>query len=323
MIAGQESISGSNKASIDIVVCVPTYRRPEHLALTLDSIVAQTSARRFAVVVAENEAVEQRGAAVAQSYFKDGRLQGCVVVEPRQGNCFAINAAFDTALAAFPNARFILMMDDDEIAAPQWLERMVAAAEFTGAGIVGGPVHPRLATGARPGLVRHPAFQPAYGRSGPVPLIYGSGNCLITRETFPRLGLPAFDVGYNFLGGGDTDFFIRARRAGIAFHWEAEAQITETVPHVRTTMHWLAVRGLRIGAINHRIEVKLARGPLDRIKSVLKSLAALGISGFRAARLLVETREPMIALHPILVALGRCLSTIGIAPQPYRAANLK
>lgn len=323
MTAEQGPVTGVSVDMIDIVVCVPTFRRPEHLALTLDSIVAQSCARRFAVVVAENEAIGRSGAAVAQSYFDDGRLQGRVVVEPRQGNCFAINTAFDTALAAYPSANFVLMMDDDEIAAPQWLERMVASAELTEAGIVGGPVHPRLEDLARPGLARHPAFQPAYGHSGPVPLIYGSGNCLITRKTFQRLGLPAFDVGYNFLGGGDTDFFTRARHAGIAFHWEAEAEITETVPRVRTTMRWLAARGLRIGAINHRIEVKLARGTLDRIKTVLKSLVALGISGFRAARLLAETREPIIALHPILVALGRCLSTIGIAPQPYRAAAAK
>ena len=323
MTAQLGHFSGVRVPIIDIVVCVPTFRRPEHLALTLDSIRAQSIDRPFAVIVVENEGVERRGAAVAQGYFDDGRLNGRVVVEERQGNCFAINTAFGTALSVYQDARFVLMMDDDEIASPHWLERLVNAAERSGAEIVGGPVHPQLESGARPGLARHPAFQPAYGCSGPVPLIYGSGNCLITRETFQRLGLPAFDVGYNFLGGGDTDFFTRARRAGIAFHWEAEAEITETVPRARTTLRWLAARGLRIGAINHRIEVKLAQGPIAQLATVLKSLAALGISVPRAARLLAETREPMIALHPILVALGRCLSTIGIAPQPYRAAAAK
>ena len=55
------------------------------------------------------------------------------VVEPRQGNCHAINAAFETALAMFPDATSFLMIDDDEIASKDWLELMVRAAETTGA----------------------------------------------------------------------------------------------------------------------------------------------------------------------------------------------
>jgi len=302
-----------------IVVCVPTYRRPAHLRLTLDSLARQRTGRRFAVVVAENEAEAREGAAVAQAVFAEGHLAGRVVVEARQGNCHAINAAFATALRHYGQARHILMMDDDEIADPDWLEAMVAAAERTGAGIVGGPVHPRLMAGARQALARHPAFLPAYAASGPVPMIYGSGNCLITRETFERLGLPAFDVGYNFLGGGDTDFFTRARRVGIRFHWAEDAVIGESVPEARLHPRWLAARGLRIGAINHRIEAKHAEGRTDRARLALKSAVLLPFSGLRALHLLVRTREPMIALHPIFVALGRCFSALGIEPEPYRA----
>lgn len=302
--------------AIDVVVCIPTFRRPDGLRATLDALGRQSFARPFAVVVAENEAIERRGAAVAQACFDEGRLAGRCVVELRQGNVFAINAAFAAALETYPDARFVLMMDDDEVAAPTWLARMVAAAERSGAGIVGGPVMPRLAAGTRPGLARHPAFLPAYAASGPVPIIYGSGNCLITRETFARLGLPAFDASYNFLGGGDTDFFARARNAGVRFYWEAEALITETVPRDRTSPRWLAARGLRIGAINTRIERKRSA----RFTIGAKSLGVLALSGFRAARLLAQTREPLIALHPVLVALGRCLAAVGIEPEPYRAA---
>ena len=66
-------------------------------------------------------------------------------------------------------------------------------------------------------------------------MIYGCGNCLITRAVFERLGDPAFDLRFNFLGGGDTDFFVRCRQAGMKFHWAAEALITETVPPSRTS----------------------------------------------------------------------------------------
>ena len=74
------------------------------------------------------------------------------------------------------------MIDDDEIASPEWLERMVDAAEATGADLVGGPVLPDFDDDLKRGLRRHPAFRPAYDESGPVPIIYGCGNCLITRR---------------------------------------------------------------------------------------------------------------------------------------------
>lgn len=309
--------------AIDIVVCVPTFRRPDWLAQTLDSLVAQTCRRPFAVVVVENDAGERRGAAVAQAYFASGRLRGRALVEPAQGNCHAINSAFGTALAAYPAARFFLMIDDDEWAEPDWLETMVATAECTGAGVVGGPVMPRIARGGPPALACHPAFRPAFDTSGPVPVIYGSGNCLIARSTFERLGLPAFDVAYNFLGGGDTDFFVRVRRAGIPFHWAQEAVVSETVPLARTTVRWLAARGLRIGAINHRIERKHAQGGTGRLAIAVKSFGILGLSVIHGLRLLAQTRQPAVALHPLAVAVGRCLATIGIEPQPYRAAAPK
>ncbi len=70
---------------------------------------------------------------------------------------------------------------------------------------------------------------------------------------FARVGAPAFDLRFNFLGGGDTDFFYVAARLACRFHWVAEAVITETVPHNRTNLSWLVARGLRIGAINYHV----------------------------------------------------------------------
>ncbi|WP_419951205.1 glycosyltransferase family 2 protein [Methylobacterium sp.] len=305
----------------DAVVCVPTFKRPEHLVQTLASLARQRTGLRFAVVVVDNDSASQAGLVAAEAVFAKGPLQGQCVVEQRQGNCSAINRAFTTALAAYPDTRYFLMIDDDELAQPDWLERMVATAQRTGVGIVGGPVIPRFEPGTRPGLDNHPAFAPAYDKSGPVPVIYGSGNCLITRRTFALMGAPPFDTSYNFLGGGDTDFFTRARRSGVTFYWEADAVITETVPLARTRTGWLAARGLRIGAVNYRIERKHAQGSLGLVTLAGKSFAILGVSFGRAILNLVRTWEPTIALHPILVALGRCFAALGIEPQPYRAST--
>jgi GT2 family glycosyltransferase len=308
--------------SVLAVVCVPSFRRPQHLRLTLQSLAAQRSRRRFAVVVVENDAAARESLAVAADFFGRGQLAGLCVVELRQGNCQAINTAFGTALATFPEAKYVLMIDDDEIASPDWLEQMLDAAETSGADVIGGPVWPKFDHQQQSALRDHPAFRPAYDRSGPVPVIYGSGNCLIGREVFTRIGLPAFDQKFNFLGGGDTDFFARCRAAGMRFHWVAEAVITETVPPSRTRPAWLVLRGLRIGVINYRVQRKLAGTPWLKTRLALKVLALLPLSLFRAIGLMLSRRQPLIAMHPIIVAAGTALAAFGLEPQPYKASDI-
>jgi GT2 family glycosyltransferase len=314
--------SPSLDPSIEIVICIPSFRRPQHLRLTLESLAAQRTGRRFAVVIVENDAAKSGSVPVAAEFLASEKFPGLCVVEPRQGNCHAINAAFETALATFPTASSLLMIDDDEIASKDWLESMVRAAETTGADIVGGPVFPDFDDHRKRGLDRHPAFRPGYDASGPVPVIYGCGNCLIKRPVFARLGVPAFDLRFNFLGGGDYDFFIRCRHAGFRFHWAAEAVIVETVPNNRTSVGWLARRGLRIGAINYHVQRKAARTVGSRTLLIARMLAILPLSLFRAARLVFSERKAVVAMHPMTVAVGSWLAIVGIEPKPYEASKI-
>ena len=75
------------------------------------------------------------------------------------------------------------------------------------------------------------------------------------------------------------------------FHWAAEAVITETVPRSRTNLGWLALRGLRIGAINYHVQRKAARTAWSRLRLIAKMLALLPLSLFRAGRLVVSRTQ--------------------------------
>lgn len=311
-------VSHAGTSSVEIVVCVPSFRRPQHLRLTLDSLAAQQTSHRFAVVIVDNDSGKRESVVEAVGFLERSGLPGVCLVEPNQGNCHAINAAFETALRYFPTATMLMMIDDDEIAFPQWLHLMVEAALDSGAEVVGGPVFPRFDDPTKQALAHHPAFRPAYDRSGPVPIIYGSGNCLMVRRVFTALANPRFDIRFNFLGGGDTDFFTRCQRAGMTFYWVAEAVIEETVPEARTHPRWLAARGLRIGAINYRIRALIAASPVSRARLLVRTLAILPLSLWRAAGLAVRERQLLIALHPIVVAIGGVLAAVGIEPQPYK-----
>ena len=51
--------------SVGIVVCIPCFRRPQHLRLTLRSLADQRTQRSFAVVMVENDATGRESAPVA------------------------------------------------------------------------------------------------------------------------------------------------------------------------------------------------------------------------------------------------------------------
>ena len=299
------------------VIVVPTFRRPGMLRATLRSLAAQEVSFPFLVVVVENDAQGLAGQNAAFEVFAREHLNGIAILEPRQGNVEAINAGFAAALERYPHTQLFLMMDDDEIASPHWLARMVAAAEASDAGVVGGPVVPEFEAQIGRGMRAHPVFWPIKAPTGPLPMIYGSGNCLIHRNVFGRLGLPAFDVAFNFLGGGDTDFFTRARNAGVTFYWQADALITEVVPAARTQPRWVFKRGLRIGAINRRIDRKTKAA----VAVLAKDAAILAISPLRFFKELIRSRSLLLASHPVNVALGRLLSIAGIETSQYRAGR--
>src|SRR3954454_12173840 len=299
------------------IVCLPTFRRPARLRLTLESLSRQRTHVHFGCLVVDNEAAERAGADVAAEFFRSGNLRGLCVLESRRGNCNAINKAFDVARRSFATALYFLMIDDDEVATPEWLERMVDAAERTGADIVGGPVFPRFESSDAAGLAEHPAFRPAYDTSGWVPMIYGTGNCLVRRTVFDRIDNAAFDLRFNFLGGGDTDFFARCRQAGFTFYWEQAAVILEGIPARRTQPAWLAARSLRIGAINYLIERKHA-AVLGGLRVSLKTTGIFGLSLIRTSVLLASCARFSVAMHPLLVACGRVLAALRLVPEQYR-----
>jgi glycosyltransferase involved in cell wall biosynthesis len=302
------------------VVCVPTFRRPVHLARTLASLAAQRNAPPFVVIVVDNDGANPVGKPVADAMFADGALTGVAVVEPAQGNVEAINRAFSEARARFPQAPYVLMIDDDEIASPDWLAALVATVE-AGFDIVGAPVFPRFEASGVDWLAAHPVFSPAHRTTGPVRLIYASGNILIRATWLDRMGQPYFDRRFTYLGGGDSDFFARSSAAGARIAWCQEAIIHETVPANRTRFDWLVKRALRNGAIGLAVESKAAHGLADRAMIAVRTLARLAVAPVYGLWLAIRTGSLRIGLHPVLVSFGRVFSALGLEPEQYRKAD--
>jgi hypothetical protein len=76
-------------------------------------------------------------------------------------------------------------------------------------------------------------------------------------------------------------------------------------------------RGLRIGAINRRIDRKTRAA----LPVLAKDAAILALSPFRFVGELIRSRSLLRASHPVNVALGRLLSIGGIETSQYRAGR--
>ncbi|WP_417426522.1 glycosyltransferase family 2 protein [Hoeflea sp.] len=303
---------------VRFVITVPTFRRPGHLIATLNSLEAQQKGRDTAVIVMDNDAEGLEGAHAAANWLKTSQLQGIVIVAHQRGNCHAYNAGWETALAEFPDFTHVAVIDDDELAGPGWIDALVETAQRCGVDLVGGPQVPVFADHALDCWRRHPVFTPHYTQTGVVPILYSSGNVLIARRVLDAMPQPFLDPGFNFIGGGDSDFYRRAKARGFTFGWCAEAQVMETLPSRRAEFSWLNARSLRNGAISAIIEKRQRPGFSGRARTLAKSLALLAASPFRGVGLGLKTRSAVIGLYHTQVALGRLMAEFGLVNEQYR-----
>ena len=115
--AGDDTVPLSNEISVSIVV--PTCNRPDDLRRCLASLCTQRSTRRIEIVVVDNRPSIGTGRAIAREF------PGVVVIdEPRPGLSYARNAGFSAA-----TGDILVATDDDVVAPPEWIEKLVAPFE--------------------------------------------------------------------------------------------------------------------------------------------------------------------------------------------------
>ncbi|MEM8751080.1 MAG: glycosyltransferase family 2 protein [Pseudomonadota bacterium] len=308
-------------ADTSIVVIIPTFKRPDHLRITLQSVFDQDTRSPYAVIVMDNHPETGEGAQAAAEMLEKSKIPGIVLLAHRRGNCAAYNAGIATALANFPNATYLQIIDDDEIASPEWLKKMEQMAQQTGADCIGAPQIPVFPDARFEKWRAHPVFMPPYKTGGTVPILYSSGNVMIKTELLKNHGAPWLDERFNFLGGGDSDFYDRCKRDGSKFAWQPEAPVDETTPARRAELSWLNSRSFRNGSISALIQKKAARSPADHLSRILKSVALLAVSPYRSFIQFLKTRSFIMALNPMNVALGRLMMEIGFVNEQYKAAE--
>jgi GT2 family glycosyltransferase len=196
--------------TVSVVVCAFSLQRADTLAAAVDSLLAQTSNPEEVVVVIDH--------APELARWAGGALRGVRLVENRDApglsgarNCGVAQAGGDV----------VAFLDDDAVAAPDWIERLQAAYANPAVVAAGGAVLPAF-VGLRPGWMPEEfdwvvgcSYRGLPRRPAAVRNLIGC-NMSFRREALARTGGFARNlgrIGRRPLGCEETDLCIRLGRA--------------------------------------------------------------------------------------------------------------
>jgi succinoglycan biosynthesis protein ExoM len=297
-----------------VVICIPTFRRPEKLARLLRSLMRQRVDFSYKILVAD-DCPKDPGVEFAIREAGDPPVDWFFVHEP--GVSIVRNELVRTTLTRYPNAAWAAFVDDDQIVADDdWLARLVAAAQRYETEFVGGPVVNVLPE--KPSVWALASFmgQPCRRQTGIVTTLEGTANLLVATSFFRRLSRPPFDPEFGRSGGEDYEFFCLAKRSGARFAWDNAAIITEEIEPTRASFRSLASRYFAVGAYLARADARYF-SPARQLKRLIGVLVHSGLSVGQAV---IPGRTGVGLANAVLLltlAAGRIAGKFGWTPRRY------
>ena len=309
-----------------IAVCVCTRARPQMLRRCLASLSAQRldSARlRMVVVLVDNNPAPE-----ARPIYDElcGTLDRSVFVHcPRPGIPVARNAALAAALDA--GADYVAFLDDDEVAPPHWLGRLLQALQASRADAVQGGVRP-LAGGPD---ALHEAASAADAAHDTLPWesceSLATCNVLFTaRLIAPPLSL-RFDESMQFTGGSDREFFMRAHKRGAKLVRVRGIDVLEDVHEERQSFAYQVARAFAAGS-NYFVRISKNEPVATAAARIGLRAAERGVSGtikLALAAMLWLALRPRTARRlwrrgctSLSFAAGCLTPLAGVRAHPYR-----
>ncbi len=230
-----------------LVIAVCTAQRPNMLKAclqSLDSLVRPEGTELSAVVV-ENDPEPFFTGAEADAVKSALTLPVFFYHEKRKGIPFARNRALDAALEHDPD--WVALIDDDERAEPDWIEKLLDACRKFDAEVANGPVR-RIYEKPAPHWWKSQLLKPR--ATGTEITEAPTNNVLISARIIDKDGLGLrFDERLTF-GSEDIDFFRRTHAAGAKMIWVDDAFVEEDIPASRVStkrllsrMHMAATSG--------------------------------------------------------------------------------
>jgi GT2 family glycosyltransferase len=305
----------------DVLVAIPTFRRPKGLARLLAALAELDTNASVEILVADNDA----GAHAGLDYCELTRGSGyrwplTAISVAERGIAQARNGLIAHALS-HSTAPLIAMLDDDEWPEPGWLDAFLRVQRETGADALHGAVLRDFES--RPGAwaERCQGIAPLRGNTGPVDMIHGTSNVIVTRACFERLEPPWFDPAFALTGGEDKEFFTRLCRSGARFAWADDAIVWAHVPLTRSTLGWALQRAYRVGNSDMRVFLKHERGLVPYAREGAKVAGAMVLSSLTLAAHAASPAARTADLCRMWRAAGKIAAMFGAQYNEYATVH--
>jgi succinoglycan biosynthesis protein ExoM len=304
-----------SETNLTVDICIASFKRPEMLANLLSSLDSQISVNRkcIRIIVVDND---ESGSArnIVDQFRQNTDLVVVYDIEPEQNISLARNRCIQNA-----EAEYIIFIDDDERAAPDWLKAHIETAVAYNADVVTGPVIKEFPRNVPEWIVKGGFFRHQQAPTGTTLIHCPTGNTLIAKACLTKVDY-YFDPNYGLTGGGDTEFFYRLSRRGAKLIWCQDAIVYETVTDNRLTMGSILSRAFRSGQAFSRIFIR-SRSVRYKIiwytQRILYLLTALCITTV----IWPFGKHHGIQYLKIAAAnLGKLLGSSPILHEPYRQA---
>jgi len=212
-----------------VLIALCTRKRQSMLRECLDSIIALPIPVNWqlTLVVVEND-TSPHSQAVVDEYAHKAPFPVFYRREQRLGIPYARNCAIEEAINQ--QSDWLLFIDDDETADPQWLAGYAQALASHNADVIQGAVIYRWPENDRWVRLLDRNAANAMRPEGKRMHTAATNNVLISSRVFSPRGMNLrFDINFQFTGGSDTEFFKRARLRGATIVYSARPVVYETV----------------------------------------------------------------------------------------------
>ncbi|MBV9988525.1 MAG: glycosyltransferase family 2 protein [Chitinophagaceae bacterium] len=251
---------------ISVVIC--TYNRAAYIREAMDSLYHQTLDRgSYEVIVVNNNSSDETEPVCEAFIESHNDASFSYFNEPQQGASFARNTG-----ARHAGSPLLCFMDDDAVADPDYLERIVAFFEkYPDAGGLGGRIIPRYIP-AEPEWMSyyvsslvgqfHYSNEVTVFAPGKYPL---ESNMIVRKDDFDRIGgfnadLPGVK-GTLRIGGEGKDLFLRLQALGRKIYYDPDIRVQHVVETSKLSHEYL-----------YRVASGMGRG--ERVRMLQKSKGA-------------------------------------------------
>lgn len=230
-----------------IVIACCTYKRPLLLKQSINSLLclALPDDIKIEILIIDNDQ-KQSAKNIVAKYQECSVVKIHYIVEDRLGLACVRNAALKKALEL--GASHLLFIDDDEIATKNWLINHIDFYNrYQDISISSGPTYKKFEKEYPHYITNNNLFKRTSTKKlGQYRKCCATGNVLFPLSVVTENGI-YFSEEFNFLGGEDGDFFVRASNAGFNIGWNSSAINYEIIGDERAKLEWLFNRSYKDG----------------------------------------------------------------------------